>query len=761
MRQRRQGQEGIALLLVTFALIVILGAVMIVVQRVHSTKRSSDMAVLNAELEEACKAGIDVAIEQVWNQYITGQGNTTGNLASYRVFIDDIADTNEDINHNGVEDESEWDANGNGTFDMADPAFIVSPEGTPMVLASGGQITSLSLDRFDDVTGTSVTIRITAEKGGVKQGAEQTVRIAGELFQGFEFGVLANNINCILCHAEFRSLDATRAVENSQTDDYGTFDRIKVASLESLLVRKNEAASHVAGTIYTRGRVYDKYGNEFSVSDIRDSSLDGYRFSDENGTIVQNSSGGMESINLENADTDAEGRLEQFANLYLDYPTDEAEMTDGNLPNHFPAPFPDDNGDRVVNDDEFEAIMNSANGFIQFELDPDEAGGAIQGGVAYGVPEGSAFTGTGLPTASNSALDELAANGFYDGNLILVGSEADPIVIDKKVAVNGDVVIKGPVKGWGQLLVRGNAYVVGDITYADASGEFGMADDGTENGFALTAGGSIMIGDYTSNRAKNNWKSGSPDYVDTYVWQGEFIRFDHEHYDEPMSNGQTTAVGYFDDGAVDAGWGVGDEGMYSFTTSELMLFNRMEHLKSIDDPSYTPRYYRLRDTAPIYEYIYEDVTNSSLKEHAINYFCPGVETIADPSGAAVHNLNPASYWVSEDQLRQFWWQDERDRESRGGRQPWKIDGLLYSNNSIFSVIHSYGRHKSRCYGTLELRGSIICADLGVLMIDNSDQSGTGLRLDYDKRVADFLRVEDTTQVEFRRVAYRPVAASAT
>jgi len=308
--------------------------------------------------------------------------------------------------------------------------------------------------------------------------------------------------------------------------------------------------------------------------------------------------------------------------------------------------------------------------------------------------------------------------------------------------------------------VRGNAYVVGDITYADAAGEFGVADDGSENGFALTAGGSIMIGDYTTVRAKNNWKSGSPDYVDTYVWQGEFIRFDEEHYDEPMSNGETTEVGYFDDGVVDAGWAEGDEGQYSFTTAELMLFNRMEHLKAIEDPTYTPRYYRLRDNAPIYEYVFEDVVSNDLKEHSVNYFCPGVEVIADPSGAAVHNLNPASYWLGEDQLRQFWWQDEREREAKGGRQPWKIDGLLYSNNSIFSVIRSYGRHKSRCYGTLELRGSIICADLGVLMIDSSYTNTTGLRLDYDKRVADFLRVEDTTQVEFRRVAYRPVAVNA-
>ncbi|MCP4642519.1 MAG: hypothetical protein GY851_18890 [bacterium] len=752
MRRNRSHQEGVALMIALFALMLILGAVAVVVHRAHVTKRHTDSAILQTELDEACKAGIDVAIERVWNQYVTGNGNTTGNLASYRVFIDDLVDTNEDTNGSGGQDGGEWDADGSGAFDMSDPAYLVNPtDNSPIILPSGSRISTLSVERFDDLTGTTMTIQATGEKGGVTRTLTQTVRVAGELFQGFEFGIMANNINCILCHAEFMSLDLER--DKTNPDGYNTFDRIKVAALESLLIRTGEAESNVAGTVYTRGRVYDKNGNEISASGVASSSFNGYQFSSDNGKLIQNTSGNLSETDMVNAGTDGDGRPNQFANLYLDYPSDETQMTDGNLPESFPAPIPDDDGDRCVSDLEFERVMNSSNGSVHFELDPNEDG-SIQGGVAYGVADGSAYVGDALPTSSNDALVDLANDGYYDGNLILVGNENDPIVIDKRVAVDGDVIIKGPIKGWGQLYVRGNAYIVGDVTYADGAGEFGVADDGTENGFALTTGGSIMIGDYTTNRAKNNWKNGSPDYVDPYVWQGKFIRMDHEHYEQTMSNGEKTEVGYFDDGAADAGWGVGDEGMYSFTTSELMLFNRMEHLKAEADPSYTPRYYQLRDTAPVYEYITEDVTNSSLLEHAVNYFCPGVEVISDTTGAAVHSLNPKNYWMSEDQLRHFWWDDERAREAKGGRQPWRFDGLLYSNNSIFSVIRSNGRHKSRCYGTFEIRGSIVCADLGVLMIDSSDKANTGLRLYYDKRVADFLRVEDTTQVEFRRIAMR-------
>ena len=39
---------------------------------------------------------------------------------------------------------------------------------------------------------------------------------------------------------------------------------------------------------------------------------------------------------------------------------------------------------------------------------------------------------------------------------------------------------------------------------ADGGGEFGEAVDGTTNGFALTSGGSIMMGDYLTIRAKQH-----------------------------------------------------------------------------------------------------------------------------------------------------------------------------------------------------------------------------------------------------------------
>lgn len=96
-----------------------------------------------------------------------------------------------------------------------------------------------------------------------------------------------------------------------------------------------------------------------------------------------------------------------------------------------------------------------------------------------------------------------------------------------------------------------------------------------------------------------------------------------------------------------------------------------------------------------------------------------------------------------------------------GRE-WKFDGLLYSNNSIFAITRSSDRHKSNTRGRMVIRGGVVSADLGVL-VPGPDFSvpRTALQLYYDKRVANFLRVEDTTRVAFRRLTYRPVTGEFT
>ena len=248
------------------------------------------------------------------------------------------------------------------------------------------------MTRADDVSGTTLTISATGESDLTEQSATQQTRVAGVRFRGFEFCVLANNINCILCHATFHAQDLE---ENMDSSLYGSYDRIKVGSLESLLVRKGtnafSANSAVAGTVYTRGSVRNENFQEYSADGLATSSFTGYEMDSATGQLAQDGSGNMISTPFVNGENDPEGYLLPYANLYMNYPTDDTFMTDGELPLSFPAPFPDLNGDRTVNDDEFEPVMDTA-----------YQNASISGGIVYGVPEGATYDGVALPSGSSS-----------------------------------------------------------------------------------------------------------------------------------------------------------------------------------------------------------------------------------------------------------------------------------------------------------------------------------------------------------------------
>lgn len=755
MKPMRQKQEGVALILVVIAVIVILGAIGVIVERVHSSKRVTDAAIGRTALDEVCKAGIDIGIERLWQQYLIDEGGAAGNMTSYNDFLDDFVPNNEDLNGNGTQDGDETDLNGENGFEISAPVDLLEDSG-PYELPSGGLVTQILISRTDDLTGTDLTIRATGLYNGQTKTAVQTSRVAGRLFRGFDYAVLANNINCILCHAQFlngklvRDQDAGAAWVDANNDGINdnSYARIKAAALESLMIRPSENDSITAGTLYTRGEVYDSTGAPMSAGDIESSTLDGFQLdTNANGNIVVDTDGSTTDVNLVNAESGGDGNLLPYANLYQNYPTDSGLMTDGDLPTSFPTPFPDANGDRTIDSSEFNSVMGSANG-------------SITGGIIYGVNSGSTYPLGALPAANdpaNAAATALSNDGAYDGNVILVGTDANPIVINGNVAIDGDLVISGKVQGRGILQVRRNTYIVGDVTYNDAADTFGEAPNGAENLLGVVSGGSILIGDYLTVRGKNHTADTSkyPDNtysIDTRVANKTKTK-------KVGTTTQTLHLGYFDTGAVDAGFKAtptrpdpdGEGQQYSFTTSELMLFNNLEREKAAADPTYQPRYYGLRETQPNDIYWY-----NSSDEHSVRYDESGgtvtAFTSAELAGKTIQYMSPDGNWISESVLRQIWWNDEMSRTSY---RPFQFDGVLYSSNAIFAITRSKKRHNSNTYGCMTINGGIVCADLGVLVPSNIEGGGPvpGLTMLYDDRVSDLLRVEDTNQVTFSRVVF--------
>lgn len=146
------------------------------------------------------------------------------------------------------------------------------------------------------------------------------------------------------------------------------------------------------------------------------------------------------------------------------------------------------------------------------------AGPAGGTGVAYApgvagawtVPHGSDFDGG----AGAVPLNRVGQSGVVEGNLVLVGTDANPIELNGNVFVTGDIIIRGPVKAGtqGALYAGRNVYIAGDVTYqddfsggypleSDADGRAAVGENLSE--LRLAARNNIVVGDWTYKVAGN------------------------------------------------------------------------------------------------------------------------------------------------------------------------------------------------------------------------------------------------------------------
>jgi hypothetical protein len=291
---------------------------------------------------------------------------------------------------------------------------------------------------------------------------------------------------------------------------------------------------------------------------------------------------------------------------------------------------------------------------------------------------------------------------------------------------------------------------------------FGVAQDGTRNVLGLTCGGNMLIGDYLQPSAGSN-----PDADDIVT------------------------------GNPDSPW--------NFTLGQMSLFNRAEwaHTQEllpgpgddIDDPStwsvvnpsyvagYVPRYYQFGegDMIPIFnlgDLHFDPSTGTWMGAEVPTSWDPTMLTLVDPGDttnpilydpatgaprATVLQVTPTSGWIT-DELQERAIEEYRSQHPAG--TPVHIDGLLYTNNAIFGIVNRSDPSR----GSLEVNGSIVCADLGLLAPGWRAGSAVppeqrvpgspyqvGLRVNYDKRTKDLLNVSNPFQVTIRRTLWNPTA----
>ena len=467
----------------------------------------TDRQVADFKVETAAETAVSIAANDLWTGFAR-QANGEGGLLAFQAFLE----------AKGIKNQA---GQGEGSDYRVAAGLHQSVDGTYIV--DGVAVDSLNVRREDAFGTTRLFVDCATSSHGEKNGQQTTnfrvqhvYEIAAAEWEGTEFALLANNVNCLLCHT---SIDNVDRFYNTNSVAFDSFRRVRLGSIETFHVR-NDPDSQIAGAVYMGGDAVLEDGSR--ITDWHSLSLRAAKFGAD-GALEQDAWGGLAYGSLSPASALDPMPME---NLYLDYLSDGMEsQVDGALPDSFPSPFADNGGidlatgqptpefggNRRVDPNEFDTTVAGMSGTI--------SGGDIS--VIVGGWQDRIRTGKKLNDlmAGNTA----GLNGRTDGNVYLHGTKENPIILNGDVAIDGDLIISGYVKGKGGLRVSGNVYMPTDVKYLDGENShgdrtFGVSQDGTNNILAIAAGGNVMMGDYyraawNQGREANGWGSGSFNFI--------------------------------------------------------------------------------------------------------------------------------------------------------------------------------------------------------------------------------------------------------
>lgn len=604
---------------------------------------------------------------------------------------------------------------------------------------------------------------LAAGRLGEQRVVESVMRYGGEVWDGLDFVILANQVACIFCHASF---DNAERVYNHDPSQFGDFDRVRLGVLQTTEFRPG-ANSYIAGTFYVGGSLVDKNGNAINLSNSAFTANDGLKAGqmDSSGRITENNN--SDAYNRITKETFVEGHKDgdgnydtPYASFYRDYPSDPNKQIDGGMPSEFPPPIPDTDEDRIIDDSEWTATTGTY-------------AGTITGGSRTLINNSSTYTDVNLPSSGSATIP---TGGTSDKSVILVGTESDPIVLDGEVAIDGDVVIAGVVKGSGQIMARGNVYIMGDLRYADGTDgdgnrTFGVADDGTKNAIAYAAGGSIIHGKFM-------WGDGR--HSDKYFGLEGWAEDGHSDNKEesglaPWEAGKwnrmewTRTMPYFDD-------------TLDMPTLEPVNSSTGDAnpVNTAYDPTYKPRFYTFNQHDPANDsgkiWVHEPNKNYKawdgvrarwnnsggfwegegnggdfyknsvtyqdlLNDMTIDPAHPDAAALEAKKAALLDQSNYATNalfpkWMDPEKFADLVKNAEADRKAERNGKPYELDGLFYTNNGMLFI----SRKSDSGNRKIIFNGSIVSADIGIL-------GPKGVKVNYDERVKEYLNIENPNRVE--------------
>ncbi len=727
LRSVSASKRGIAMVptiaILTLMAILVLAYASVAVESARWTQQQSD----EQRLDNAAESALALAVNGIWMPFSQSRAGLRTRPIDFRLHMDRLGI----LDQSAALTKTYSDLRGQ----LSLPTDIRGNDGLSNI--SVGEITVL---REDTPTRSLLTFEAsvstrplngTNDRGKISKTVQQVWGVERGEWDGLDYALLANNINCIMCHA---SIDNARRLYNTDPALYNTFERVKVGSLESVEMR-DSVSSFIAGTLYLGGRGYDSAGR--TITNWPDRDLHSRAF-DANGMLQEDAFGNTVSSRMQPADTTSPAAGE---NLYLNYGAGGA-LPDGFIPDSFPAVFADDGGidagtglpvpgnadNRVLDDSEFYATVVDSTGTL--------GGGSIHVSAPGQVVDTAAEL-SALTTGNTSSL-----NSITEGNVYLVGTDANPILLNGEVAVKGDVFISGVVKGSGTLRVSGNVYIPSDLQYADGSDSngnrtFGVDSNGDTNALAIASGGNVLVGNIFHPRWGNGTTTGEPDGSFSFIMD-ELAIFNRQEWTKT----QALLPGPTDDTA--------DPTTYSVTNP---LYEGVD---------YIPRYYSFGEggTVPIFNQgIYFDDASSSWVGRELpgswgdrylteaNPNDPSDRTLyaADGSPRAVlSSLTASNGWMSEAMLRN---QLESILAGRDASQDLRVDATLYSNNSIFGIIPT-SRRGPGLNGRTVINGGIVAADVGLL-------SPSSIEINFDDRGRGLLDITSDNTLTIRRQLYAP------
>lgn len=728
MRSKQQTQ-GFALV-TALSFVIIIGVVVGTALYLSATnRRLSAETVRTTQAQYAAEAGIELVVKKYWTEVWTGMASGPKTLKAYQVKLNPLL-INENLN-----DSNTGSIDGN-TFSL---------KVTRRDITSAPQRTLIEIES----TGKSAD-------GKTTRVIKQVFRIAPRNYAGLQYALLSNNVNCTFCHTKIETM------EGAYGNSAGGKDRVKVGTLESLEFRVDGGRADywdavdtaIYGTLYSRGDVLDQKRTPYTLG-----STDDIRFTttDANGKVVYNNAQTIyqntQKANVQDCKTTT---CAANGNFYQNYPGGTGP--DGDLPDSFPVPVPDNAdglGDRFTSNDEWKENIadtvaeEGALGTLSV------AGGTMQ---FYGttVSDANKIRTVARNGSKTSITDApLTSDRGVPGNLNISGN----MKINGTVFVDGDVVISGRLSGKGKIIARGNIYVTGDIEYNCGTQTVPADCDYTDTKnlpqLALVAGGNTLVGDYLS-----------PRYASTTA----------------LTDKNTVEPGFPNN--------FKNNNQLSFVAAEIANFNKLEYDKATKNSAYVPRFYRMRANDPIIRY-------TGTGEHAGRYNtgelagvdksitcnngdCSKTDLAAGSTEdliyrrARVLDLSPTANWLTEQDIKQAWI-DKIETPARAkakapvdtaNNKPLQLDATVYTSNAAFALARGCDNvapcPRSKIDGRIVMNGSLIAADSGVLSPGQGGkkdaftqgQRDIGLRIHYDARIQDLISLGAGDVVNLSRSDYQ-------